>query len=69
MNTLIVGDQEIDIGSEAKLNIRVSSIGCILIGNGDLYDLGVRESQIQKAEGRATLKINGVTINIEELPR
>jgi hypothetical protein len=65
MNQIICGDQVIDFGSEARITIFVNGIGTICVGGNDLYDLGLRHSEIVKANGIATLKIGGVKIELE----
>lgn len=64
MNQIICGDQVIDFGSEACITLAVDGIGSIRVGSNNLYDLGLRHSEIEKADGIVTLKIGNVSIEL-----
>lgn len=64
MNTITVGNQVLDIGSEARITIFASNLETISVGGLDLYDLGLRYSEIERADGAATIKIGNITIEL-----
>ncbi len=64
---IVCGDQEIPLHEETKtLYLSVSgSIGCIGVDGNDLYDLGLRHSEIVKGDHRAEIHIGNLVIKIE----
>lgn len=59
------GDYEYDFGDHYdEVKISKTSLGCSIVGNGDLYDWGFREEDI-KLHGIEIL-INGISVRITD---